>query len=163
MALHDPVTFSRIVRGMINIQQHEGMFVSRNNIPRLMCLSKGGSLNAVGLQHSNLFKAAVVSSSGSNPDQTVADRVDRWRPHSRRVLCEVLDVELPTRLHLTLAIVTDFMNMRRRSTCPLVICITLCSPTPRYSRLIGTCKVDRQMLGRPLVGFDPFSLTSGGY
>ena len=26
MSLHDPVNFARIVRGMINIQQHEGVF-----------------------------------------------------------------------------------------------------------------------------------------
>lgn len=27
MSLHDPVNFARIVRGLINIQQHEGMFI----------------------------------------------------------------------------------------------------------------------------------------
>lgn len=52
MALHDPVTFSRIVRGMIDIQKHEGhlVFFTDCSMYLITLLEQGGCLNVVVLQ-----------------------------------------------------------------------------------------------------------------
>lgn len=64
MALHDPVNFARIVRGLINIQQHEGA-QQEHLLYRVMDfisdLMQAGSRNAEALRPSNSFKAVVVS------------------------------------------------------------------------------------------------------
>lgn len=66
MALHDPVNFSRIVRGLINIQQHEGLslypYLHHVANKSTFC-GQDGYLNVAVRRPSNSYKAEVVRSS----------------------------------------------------------------------------------------------------
>lgn len=69
MALHDPVNFSRIVRGMLNIQQHEGELSDYILWSRYQLKwDQVGSPNAEAQPTCILFKAVAVSSHMGNTD-----------------------------------------------------------------------------------------------
>jgi hypothetical protein len=61
MSLHDPITFAQIVRGMIDIQKHEGILFETIICTLAYIAHQVGCPSAGMLQINNGFRAEAVS------------------------------------------------------------------------------------------------------
>ena len=62
MSLHDPEEFARIVRGMINIQQHEGWLPECRGATAQQWIQGGSSKLSLNLEHDrNLTMTVAVT------------------------------------------------------------------------------------------------------